>query len=349
MQKPRQTTIIDIAKQLGVAPSTVSRALRDHPSISAQTKQKVISLAEEHSYQPNLQALSLLNKKTGLIGIIVPEITSYYFATVISAVQDVVSPLGYKLLICASEESFEMEKQLLQDMILLRVDGMLVSPTYRTTTFQHFDKLQKAGIPLVIFDRDCPGFEGNRVMVDSYDGAYQAVQYLIKAGCRQIAHIAGPTAIPTFQQRLDGYLDAHSDNKLPVCPELLVYSNGFFSQDGVEAATTLLSRQKEIDAVFAVIDGVAIGAAHLFRERGYRIPDDISIVGFDDESYAQHFSPPLSTVWQPVYELGMLSAKILLDGLAGLSTSGTYRYEVLKPELVIRGSSVPVPQNAEAL
>src|SRR5690606_36392849 len=172
MQKNRQTTIIDIAKQLGVSPSTVSRALHNHPSISTETKKNVLALAEKYSYQPNLLALSLLNKKTGIIGIEVPEITSYFFATVISGVQDMVSSPGYKLLICQSDESFEEEKKLLQDMTLLRVDGVLISPTFRTNSYQHFERLKKTGIPLVIFDRDCPGCEADRVVVDSYDGAY---------------------------------------------------------------------------------------------------------------------------------------------------------------------------------
>ncbi|GGG77228.1 LacI family transcriptional regulator [Parapedobacter pyrenivorans] len=342
MQKNRQTTIIDIAKQLGVSPSTVSRALHNHPSISAETKKNVLAMAEKHSYQPNLLALSLLNKKTGIIGIVVPEITSYFFATVISGVQDMVSSAGYKLLICQSNESFEEEKKLLQDMTLLRVDGVLISPTFRTKTFGHFERLQRAGIPMVIFDRDCPHFEADKVLVDSYDGAYQAVEYLIKTGCQHIAHIAGPIAFPTFKQRLDGYLNAHYDNNIPIRSELIVYSNGFSSDYGVDAAMQLMANNDRVDAIFAVNDAVAIGAICVIREKGYRVPEDISVVGFDDESYAQYYYPPLSTVWQPVYELGMLSAKIVLDHFASKEQRENYRYEVLKPELVIRESSISI-------
>lgn len=348
MQKARQTTIVDIANHLGVSPSTVSRALHDHPSISAKTKQNVLLLAEKYSYQPNLLALSLLNKKSGIIGILVPEITSYFFATVISGVQDMVSSAGYKLLICQSDESFEEEKKLLQDMALLRVDGVLISPTFRTKSYEHFEKLKKTGIPLVIFDRDSPGFEADKVLVDSYDGAYQAVEYLIKVGCQRIAHIAGPIAIPTFKQRLDGYLNAHYDNNIPIHSELIVYSNGFSSDDGVEAARQLMARNEKFDAIFAVNDAVAIGTTHILRENGYRVPDDISLVGFDDESYAQYYFPSLSTVWQPVYELGMLSAKILLDRFANREHQQAYRYEVLKPELVIRGSSSAVARSTSS-
>ncbi len=343
MQRPKQTTIVDIASQLGVSPSTVSRALHNHPSISEETKRKVLALAEQSSYQPNLLALSLLNKRTGIIGIVVPEITGYFFATVISGVQDMVSSAGYKLIICQSNESFEEEKKLLQDMALLRVDGVLISPTRDTHTFDHFHKLRAAGAPLVIFDRDCPQFEADKVLVDSYDGAYQAVEYLIKTGCKHIAHISGPISIPTFKQRLDGYLNAHYDNNIPIRSELIVYSDGFVSDDGVKAITQLMNRNDHLDAVFAVDDAVAIGAMRIIRERGLRIPEDISIVGFDDEPYAYFFNPSLSSVWQPVYELGMLSAKILLDHFTNRGAKKSYRYEILKPELVIRDSSRQMP------
>lgn len=344
MQRPKQTTIVDIANQLGVSPSTVSRALHNHPSISDETKRKVLAVAEQHSYQPNMLALSLLNKRSGIIGIVVPEITGYFFATVISGVQDMVSSAGYKLIICQSNESFEEEKKLLQDMTLLRVDGVLISPTRDTHTFEHFHKFKGAGTPLVIFDRDCPQFEADKVLVDSYDGAYQAVEYLIKTGCKHIAHISGPIAIPTFKQRLDGYLNAHYDNNLPIRSELIVYSNGFSSEDGVEAITQIMERNEQLDAIFAVNDAVAIGAMRVIRERGHQIPEDISVVGFDDEPYAYFFNPPLSSVWQPVYELGMLSAKILLDRFTSNNTKQAYRYEVLKPELVIRDSSERNPR-----
>ncbi|WP_257666848.1 LacI family DNA-binding transcriptional regulator [Parapedobacter tibetensis] len=339
MQKHKPTTIIDIAKALNVSPSTVSRALHDHPSISAETKRNVHELAKKFNYQPNLLALSLLNKKTGIIGIVVPEITGYFFATIINGVQDMVASAGYKLLICQSNESFEEEKKLIHEMTLLRVDGFLISPTFNTKTFDHFEKLKSAGIPLVIFDRDCPGFQADKVLVDSYHGAYQAVDYLVKAGCRHVAHIAGPIAIPTFKQRLDGYLDALQDNGLSINDSLIVYSSGFSSECGIDALTQLLDQNETLDGIFSVNDAVAIGAMHIIRERGLRIPQDISMVGFDDESYSCFFNPSLSSVWQPVYEVGMLSAKILLDHFSNSEQAEGYRYEVLKPELVIRSSS----------
>lgn len=338
MEKQKPITITDIAKKLGISPSTVSRALHDHPSISLETKKEVRELALQLNYQPNLTALSLLSKKSGLIGVVIPEITSYFFATVITGIQDVVSSAGYKLIISQTNESFEEEKRLIHEMTQLRVDGILVSPSFATKTFDHFTPIKSAGIPVVIFDRDCPGFEANKVFVDAYEGAFQAVDYLLKSGCQNIAHIAGPIAIPTFKQRLDGYLDALKQNHREVNDDLIVYSSGFSSEVGEEAIEQLVARNILIDAVFAVNDAVAIGSMHALRAKGLRIPEDVSIIGFDDEPYASYFNPPLASVWQPVYDMGMLSSKILLDLMKPQKQDAPYRYEILKSELVVRGS-----------
>ncbi|MCL7986363.1 LacI family transcriptional regulator [Sphingobacterium sp. lm-10] len=339
MKKKRQTSITDLAKELGLSASTVSRALRHHPAISEHTTNRVLELAERLKYQPNRLALGLLHDTTGVIGVVVPEITGYFFATVISGVQDMVSEAGYKLLIYQTNESFEEERELLLDMAALRLDGVLISPSHETKDYQHFEQLRNAGIPLVIFDRDCPNFEADKVLVDSYTGAYEAVDYLISSGSKRIVHIAGPISFPTFKQRLDGYLDAHYENNLRINSELIIRSDDFSAEAGFNAIDRLFATQQVFDAIFAVNDAVAIGALHNLRERGYAIPHDIAVIGFDDEPYAQHFYPTLSTVWQPAYELGMLSAKILLDYFSKEGAPNAYRCEVMKPELVIRESS----------
>lgn len=338
MDKP--ATIIDIAKALNISPSTVSRALNDHPSISAQTKKDVHELAEKLNYQPNLTARNLLKKRSGVIGVIIPEITSYFFSMVITGIQDIVSSVGYKLIISQTNESFEEEKKLAHEMALMRVEGLLVSPSFNTTGYEHLEEVRKSGIPVVIFDRDCPGFESSKVFVDVYDGAYQAVKYLIDSGCRKIAHIAGPVSIPTFQERFNAYCNALSDQGRVADPSLIVYSPGFSAEDGVSAVDRLLEQASEIDAIFCVNDAVAIGAMHLLREKGYRIPQDISIIGYDDEPYSCYFSPALTTIWQPVYDMGLLSSRLLLDSI---NKKVPFRHEVLKPELVIRESSKEKP------
>lgn len=338
MKKP-QATILDIARILNVSASTVSRALHDHPSISMETKKAVVELAEELKYQPNLLALSLLNKKTNSIGIIVPEITSFYFATVINGVQDMVAAAGYNLMISQSNESVEQEKKIINDLSLVRVDGFLISPSSETVNFDHFDKLKDNDVPIVIFDRDCLGCEADKVLVDDYDGALQAVDYLVKTGCKRIAHITGPSNLSVSRHRLAGYTDALKRNGIEIQHELIVSSGGFSPEHGIESAKSILSLKNQPDAIFAVNDGVAIGAMAVIKELGKKIPGDISVVGFDDEPYSSYFTPALTSVWQPVYDMGMLSAKILLNRFSSGDTEVKFRREILKPELIIRESS----------
>lgn len=341
--KKSPATLIDIARMLNVSASTVSRALHDHPSISIETKRAVVDLAKQLNYQPNLLALSLLNKKTNTIGIIVPEITSFYFATVINGVQDVVEAAGYNLMISQSNESFDQEKKLIHDLSLVRVDGFLISPSSQTVCYDHFETLKENDVPIVIFDRDCLGYQADKVFVDDYDGALQAVEYLIRAGCKRIAHITGPTNLSVSKHRLDGYTDALKRNGVEFRQELVVSSSGFSPDHGIEPTRALLDLKEPPDAIFAVNDGVAIGAMAVIKELGKKIPEDISIVGFDDEPYSSYFTPSLTSVWQPVYDMGMLSAKILLSRFSPKDTQVKYRQEILKPELIIRESSRKLP------
>lgn len=339
--KKVQTTITDIAKELNVSASTVSRSLHDHPGISKETKRAVMNAAKKMNYEPNMLAVSLLNKKTNVIGIVVPEITSHFFSMVISGVQDLVSSIGYNLMISQSNESLENEVKTIHALFSSRIDGFLISPSSNTLTFDHIDRLKNNGVPLVIFDRDCEGLEIDKVLVDDYDGAFQAVNYLIRTGCKRIAHITGPCSLSISVHRLNGYLDALKKNNMPVDEELIVRVEGFSPEHGAEAARTLLARKNPPDALFAVNDGVAIGSMFIIKEAGYDIPDQVSIVGFDDEPYSSYFIPSLSSVWQPVYDMGMLSARILLNRINQVfqNREETFRHEILKPELVIRKSS----------
>lgn len=345
--KRRQSTITDIAKNLKIAPSTVSRALKDSPSISKDTKEAVNRVAKELNYKPNMLAVSLLNKETKIIGVMVPEITSYFFATIINGIQDLLDEAGYKLIICQSNESYEEEQKLIDTLSLSQVDGLLVSPASKTSDFSHFENFRAAGMPVVIFDRDCPDFEADKVLVDDYDGALQAVSYLLASGCRRIAHIAGPQNLTTCQHRKQGYLDALTSFEGATLEPLIVEVEGFTSDFGEQGMEHLLEQGDYPDAIFAINDAVAIGAMAIIRKKGLKIPDDISVVGFDDEPYSQYFHPSLTTVWQPVYDLGVLSARLLLKQLRQTSEVSpiSYRFELLKPELILRDSSKKIPMD----
>jgi DNA-binding LacI/PurR family transcriptional regulator len=337
--KKSRTTITEIANELGVSPSTVSRALNNHPAISKKTKRAVVKLAKKLNYQPNLLALNLLKKKTNTIGVIVPEITSYFFSSVINGIQDLVNPLGVNMIIGQSNESYEEEKSIVQTFASIRVDGFLISPSSETKTFDHLEMLVNNNIPLVIFDRDCEGLEIDKVFVDEYNGAFQAVEYLIQTGCKKIAHIAGQQTLSTARHRLKAYKDALIKHNLPIIEEYIVESTGFAPEHGIDPTKKLLALPNPPDAIFTINDGVAIGAMYIIKDAGINIPDEISVIGFDDDPHSSYFKPSLSTVWQPTYEMGMLSARILMKRINNKNDLSKIRIESLFPELIIRGSS----------
>lgn len=341
--KKARVTITDIARELNVAPSTVSRALNDHPALKRETKEAVKALAIKLDYQRNLLALNLLQKKSNTIGVIVPEITSHFFSAIITGIQDVVGSSDYNIMICLSNESYDEEMTIVDKLSKIQVDGVLVSPSSETKDFDHFRRLQKSGIPVVVFDRDCPGLESDKVLVDDYSGAFQAVEYLIKSGCKKIAHLGGPLNLSTTKHRLQGYLDALEQSNIPVQKEYIVHVPGFSHKDGLKPAKKLLKLKNPPDAIFAMNDNIAISAMHMAKKLKFKIPEHISVVGFDDRPNSSYFTPSLSTVWQPVYSIGMLSARILLHHLEEEDTKIEFRQEVFKPELVIRSSSKQPP------
>jgi DNA-binding LacI/PurR family transcriptional regulator len=338
-------TITDLARELNISPSTVSRALSNHPAISDETRKAVTELARRLNYKPNLQALNLLKKKTNTIGVVIPDITSYFYSSIITGIQDFFSPLGYNLILGQSNESYEEELKIIHTFASVRVDGILIAPASNTTNVSHLRELAESRIPLVIFDRDCEEINVDKVFVNEYSGAFQAVDYLIRSGCSKIAHLGGATTISTSRHRMQGYLDALKKNSIPVRDEFVIICDGFTPDDGAKAVKKLLSRDDIPDAVFAVSDSVAIGVMHAIKEAGISIPEQISVVGFDDILYSSWFKPSLTTVWQPVYEMGLLSARILAKRIDESEENFKPRIETLFPELVIRGSSRPPGTN----
>ena len=337
--KKTRTTITEIAKELNISPSTVSRALNNHPAISVKTRESVIELAKQLNYLPNLLALNLLKKRTNTIGVIVPEITSYFFSSIISGIQDLLNPLGVNMIIGQSNESYEEEKSIVRTFASIRIDGFLISPSSETKNFDHLKMLTDNNIPLVIFDRDCEGIEVDKVFVDEYKGAFEAVEYLIKTGCRRIAHIAGPSTLSTAKHRLEAYKEALKLHNLPIKKEYIVECTGFAPEHGIDPTKQLLALPNPPDAIFTINDGVAIGAMYIIKNSGIVIPDQISVIGFDDDPHSSYFKPSLSTVWQPTYEMGMLSARILMKRVNSNNDISKIRVEKLFPELIVRGST----------
>jgi DNA-binding LacI/PurR family transcriptional regulator len=322
---------------LHVSPSTVSRALQDHPDISSETKKAIWELAHKLDYSPNSIAAGLRKNKTYTLGVIVPEIVHYFFSSIISGIEDIAYKNGYKVIICQSNENYEREVINLNTLISGRVDGVLMSLSKQTSQTVHFKHTLDRGIPLVFFDRICADLKTSRVVVDDYEGAFNAVEHLIDQGCRRIAHLAGPETLLICKERKRGYADALKKHDIKYDESLVVLAHN--KNDVLTATSELMRRKSPPDAFFAVNDNVAAGSMVVLKNLGFKIPKDVAIVGFtDDPGICTIVDPPLSSVHQPAYEIGLESTKILLDFLeSGIDNNETI---TLKPSLVVRESSL---------
>jgi DNA-binding LacI/PurR family transcriptional regulator len=331
-------TIKDLAKELNLSASTVSRALRDHPDISPLTKKRVISLANKLDYHPDSIAQSLQTQKTKTIGVIVPEIKQPFFASVINGIEELAYSAGYTIIVCQSNETYDREVLYTRTLVSHRVAGLLVSLSQTTQNLDHFKALQRRGVPIVFFDRVNDDIEASKVVVDDYNGAFAAVDHLIKSGYKRIAHLAGPKNLSISKYRLKGYKDALKLGNRPYNEELVVYG-GLDDTDGVVGFQKLLSLEILPDAVFAVNDPVATGAFLTIKEHGLKIPDDIALVGFSNTNVSSLLDPPLTTVEQPTYEIGKTAVQLLLAQINNSEENFVPQFEVLKTHLIIRGST----------
>jgi len=341
--KFNQVTIKDIARELGISPSTVSRALKDHPDISVQTKKAVNELADKLNYQPNIVALNLRQKKTNTIGVIIPEIVHFFFSTVISGIEDVAYTAGYNVILAQSNESYQRELTDMKALFNSRVDGMLLSISRETTNFDHIESIISKGVPIVFYDRMYNSPTSSKVIVDDYAGSKEAVNHLIQEGCKKIAHLYGVPNLLISKDRLRGYEDALKENKMKVDESLVITCGSGTFEEGKKATQKLLSQSSLPDAIFAGNDPMAMGAMMAIKEKGLKIPQDIAIVGFSNWFFGELMEPSLTTVDQPGFEMGQEAARILIreiemkDKEDFESQSET---KVLKTRLVIRNSSL---------
>lgn len=333
-------TIKDIARILGISPSTVSRALKDHPDINTDTKKAVNELADKLKYQPNAVALSLKNSRSNSIGVIIPEIVHYFFSSVISGIEDVASQRGFTVIICQSNESYLREVANARTLLSHRVDGILVSISKETHSFDHFENLQDGGIPLVFFDRIASEVKADQIIIDDIDASYNATRHLIETGCKRIAHFAGPQGLIIGRDRLQGYINALTEAGLPIDNRLIIEADTF--EKARNAVVKMLDAGNVPDGIFAVNDMTAIGAMQTILKRGYKIPGDISIVGFSDGYLSGITDPNLSSVDQHGYEMGTTAAEMLFHRILSSEEEYVPEVKVLKADLIVRGSSEKV-------
>lgn len=335
--KKRQITIKDIAKALHISPSTVSRSLADHPDISQETKDLVNAYAKEHKYKPNALALSLRTNNTRTIGVILPQIVHFFFSSVLSGIEDEAEKGGYRVIISQSNENYAKEVKGAQALLEARVCGVLASVAKTTTDYAHFQDLIDSDIPVVFFDRICPGILTDRVVVDDYAGVCSAVEHLIRTGCRRIAFFGSPAHLAISNNRRMGYEDALRKNGLAVDKSLIKICDNY--TDALSLTPTLLDMPEPPDAFFAVNDETAIGVMNVVKARGLKIPEEVSVCGFTNNSLGEVSDPLLTSVDQHGYELGATAMKLLKNRLDGLAGGGGIVSRVIKTNLVVREST----------
>lgn len=333
----RHITIKDLALKLNISVSTVSRALRNASDINPKTKEAVLKLAKELDYEPNSLAKSLVQKKTFLIGIIVPELDMQFFSTAIRGVQEEAYKRGYNVLIAQSNENYELEVENVKSMVASRLDGLIISLSIQTKDFSHLDKIIRRGIPLVLFDRTSKNVDSSKVEADGAEGAYAATEHLIEQGYQRIAHIGGPLNLEISQKRLKGFIDAMNNNDMPIKKEYIIHCD-LTREDANAKAQHLMSLTKPPDAIFAVNDPVAIEAMRVIQSIGLKIPFHVGLVGFNDEQpITELLNPKLSSVIIPAKKMGQHAAQILIDQIEGENVRIVH--EILPCELVVRESS----------
>lgn len=336
-KKTHQITIIDVAKALGVSPSTVSRALNNSSEINENTRQEIIRVANELDYRPNLLAQSLHRGETHTMGVVIPDIQRPFFAGVVAGIQQVASEAGYRVMICQSNESHSTEVLNVQALMASRVDGLLISHSKETNSFEHIKLHLRKGVPIVHFDRVCDELETAKVIQEDFDGSFALVEHLIQRGCRRIAACAGPADLLISQKRLNGYKAALQKYGLPIEQELIFHSN-FKKEDSLNALLAWLDLPQKPDGIFSVHYGNAIEMMVTLKQKGIKIPNEIALAAFGDDLLASLFEPSLTVFNQFPYIVGQEAATILIDNIIHKETFVPFT-KVVKGELIIRDSS----------
>ncbi len=333
----RKVTLKDISKKLNVSISTVSKALRDSPEISEKTKSDIKAYAKKYNYKPNNIALSLKNQRTNNIGVIVPEIVHHFFSSVIDGMEQTVAEKGYNVIVCLSSESFAKEVKNIQMLANGSIDGFVLSlakETQMKQNFQHLREIINDGIPIILIDRITELVECDKVIIDDIQGAYNAVNFLIKKGRKRIALISMGDYLSVGKLRTQGYKNALNDSDIEVDENLVLKLDDLNS--GYNEIKNLIY-SNEVDAIFATTEFFAVTAMKIAQEKGLRVPEDISVIGFTDGIISQSASPSLTTVSQHSQEMGSRAAKMLIDRLQ--DPDKPYTTHIIKTTLVHREST----------
>jgi LacI family transcriptional regulator len=338
MSNLKDVTIYDIARALDISPATVSRGLKDHPGIRKDTKKRIVETARQMGYQHNLFARNLRVKKTNTIGVVIPRLNSYFMSTVISGMEKVANDRGYSLIISQSQESVKKEIASINTMFNSRVDGLLVSLAFDTENIEHFNAMLKKEIPIIFFDRVAEHTKCTSIIIDNTKAGYDATAHLLDQGCRRLVYIGGSLSRNVYADRLKGYRLAHAERSIEVDPSLIIINN-LSEQAGSEAAQLILGMNPLPDGIFAANDTAAVASVRALKQVGIRVPDQIAVVGFNNDPISWVIEPNLTTIHYPGHEMGEIAATTLINSINNLP-SVNLNTLVLRHNIIIRQSSL---------
>ena len=336
MKSSKPTSLKDIAEILGVSIPTVSRALKNSPEISLELCAKTQKLAKEMNYRPNPFALSLRKNAPRTIGVIVPDIVTHFFASILNGIENTAIANGYFIIITTSHESYEYEKRNIQNLVNMRVEGIIASLSQETTDYSHLSDLKDTTMPLLLFDRVCLTEQFSSVVADGAYSAQTATQHLLDNGSRRVAFIGGANHLDIVKKRKHGYLEALRNNRIPIEKELVICRKLDF-EEGKIATETLLALPNPPDAILAMNDTLAFAAMEVIKSHGLRIPEDIAIIGYTDEQHANYVEPKLSAISHQTYKMGESACQLLIEQIKG---EKTVKQVVVPTHLQIRESSI---------
>ena len=330
-----RTSLKDLAHELGVSIATVSRALRNSPEIGKEMQQRVKDLARELNYRPNPFAQSLRREAPKIIGVVVPNLVTHYYAAVLDGIESDATKSGYSVISANSHEDFETEARTIDNFIGRHVEGIIACLAQNTTDYSHFRELYNMGIPLVFFGRTCLTDLFSSVTANGDEAAQMATQHLIDTGSRRIAFIGGPNHLDMVKRRKHGYLEALRENRMPIDRDMVVCDRIDYDV-AMRAVIKLLERPDRPDAILAFNDIITFAAFTAIKQVGLSIPEDVALIGFTDDKHAAYVTPQMSAIADRSHLMGATACRLLLDNIAG---NKTIRHERVPQELVIRETS----------
>jgi LacI family transcriptional regulator len=335
----KEITIYDLARELNLSPATVSRGLKNHQAINKHTKKRIVDKAEELGYRSNNFASNLRKQKSHTIGVLVHQLNSNFIASVLSGIEKVTAVANYDIIIAHSSESGKKEVANANNLFHKRVDGLIASLAFDTPDLSHFQQFFKKGIPVIFFDRVEENSDGAKIIIDNHKAAYEATQHLIEQGCRRIVHITSNIKRNVYLKRFNGYCDALRDNGIAF-DDTLIIEGGLNKESSIATAQRIASMQPLPDGIFSINDLSAALCIQVFKEKGIRVPEDIAVVGFNNDTISTISDPQLTTVNYPAVKMGEQAAMVLMNHLTGNADSSLTNSIVLNSELIIRKSSL---------